>query len=61
MAVVTTAATCLSLASCAPPERGDGRDTGVEPASGEFVDGGTVEYGHEQEPPCAHGGWVQNG
>ncbi|GAB2685189.1 ABC transporter substrate-binding protein [Saccharopolyspora gloriosae] len=23
-------------------------------------DDGVIEYAHEQEPPCVHGGWVQN-
>lgn len=31
----------------------------AEPGSGKGS-GGTIEYGHEQEPPCVHGGWVQN-
>ena len=26
---------------------------------GEKVAGGTIVYGHEQEPPCLYGGWVQ--
>ena len=26
---------------------------------GERVEGGTIVYGHEQEPPCIYGGWVQ--
>ncbi|GAC67140.1 ABC transporter substrate-binding protein [Gordonia soli] len=49
------------VAGCgARPETGDGRSTGVAPTPGTYVAGGTIEYGHEQEPPCAHGGWVQN-
>lgn len=50
----------VGVVSCAGPELGDGRSTGVQPAEGEPVDGGVIEYGHEQEPPCAHAGWVQN-
>ncbi|GAA3709260.1 ABC transporter substrate-binding protein [Gordonia hankookensis] len=49
------------LAACGQrPETGDGRSTGVAASSGEYVRGGVIEYGHEQEPPCIHGGWVQN-
>lgn len=51
---------CALLAACGQPETGDGRSTGVSPTPGEFVTGGVIEYGHEQEPPCIHGGWVQN-
>ena len=53
-------AACALLAACGQPETGDGRSTGVSPTPGEFVTGGVIEYGHEQEPPCIHGGWVQN-
>ncbi|WOC11391.1 ABC transporter substrate-binding protein [Gordonia sp. MP11Mi] len=53
-------AACLLFAACSGPEPGDGRSTGVAPADGEYVSGGVIEYGHEQEPPCIHGGWVQN-
>lgn len=28
-------------------------------AGGAKVQGGTIVYGHEQEPPCLYGGWVQ--
>jgi peptide/nickel transport system substrate-binding protein len=28
-------------------------------AGGAKVEGGTIVYGHEQEPPCIYGGWVQ--
>ncbi|NED64057.1 ABC transporter substrate-binding protein, partial [Streptomyces sp. SID10244] len=49
------------LAACGQrPETGDGRSTGVAASSGEYARGGVIEYGHEQEPPCIHGGWVQN-
>ena len=50
----------MLLAACSGPERGDGRATGVAAEAGEYLRGGTIEYGHEQEPPCIHGGWVQN-
>lgn len=48
------------LAACAAPQPGDGGSPGVSPAAGEYRIGGTIDYGHEQEPPCIHGGWVQN-
>lgn len=51
---------CALLAACGRPETGDGRSTGVAAAEGSLVRGGVIEYGHEQEPPCIHGGWVQN-
>jgi peptide/nickel transport system substrate-binding protein len=28
-------------------------------AGGTVVKGGTIVYGHEQEPPCLYGGWLQ--
>ncbi|MGO3325782.1 ABC transporter substrate-binding protein [Gordonia sp. (in: high G+C Gram-positive bacteria)] len=62
--VVTTVAVglavCLLSSACSGPESGDGRSRGVAPADGDYVSGGVIEYGHEQEPPCIHGGWVQN-
>lgn len=51
---------CVLLAACGRPEPGDGRSAGAAPAAGELRSGGVIEYGHEQEPPCVHGGWVQN-
>ncbi|MGV9793898.1 ABC transporter substrate-binding protein [Gordonia sp. NPDC003422] len=51
---------CALLAACAAPETGNGRSTGVPATPGEYATGGVIEYGHEQEPPCIHGGWVQN-
>ncbi|MGW0039272.1 ABC transporter substrate-binding protein [Gordonia sp. NPDC003376] len=53
-------AACVVLAACSGPQTGDGRSSGVPPAEGEYLSGGVIEYGHEQEPPCIHGGWVQN-
>ncbi|MDV6308329.1 ABC transporter substrate-binding protein [Gordonia amicalis] len=59
LAVGLSAATLLS--ACGErPATGDGTSRGVPAAAGEYVDGGVIEYGHEQEPPCIHGGWVQN-
>lgn len=50
----------VALAACDAPRTGQGESAGVSPAAGEYEIGGTIEYGHEQEPPCVHGGWVQN-
>ncbi|MDH3018075.1 ABC transporter substrate-binding protein [Gordonia alkanivorans] len=59
LAVGLSAAALLS--ACGErPATGDGTSTGVPAAAGEYLDGGVIEYGHEQEPPCIHGGWVQN-
>ncbi|MFW0783667.1 ABC transporter substrate-binding protein [Gordonia sp. CPCC 206044] len=55
LSVVTLLAACGSR-----PETGDGTSPGVPATAGEYVSGGVIEYGHEQEPPCIHGGWVQN-
>src|SRR5271165_3495675 len=36
--------------------------TGATTASGDssaIAQGGTIVYGHEQEPPCLYGGWLQ--
>ncbi|TSD94948.1 ABC transporter substrate-binding protein [Gordonia rubripertincta] len=59
LAVGLSAAALLS-ACAGRPATGDGTSTGVPAAAGDYVDGGVIEYGHEQEPPCIHGGWVQN-
>jgi peptide/nickel transport system substrate-binding protein len=32
---------------------------GPDLADGERQDGGTIVYGHDQEPPCIYGGWIQ--
>ncbi|GAB98795.1 putative peptide ABC transporter substrate-binding protein [Gordonia namibiensis NBRC 108229] len=59
LAVGLSAAALLS--ACGErPATGDGTSTGVPAAAGDYLDGGVIEYGHEQEPPCIHGGWVQN-
>ena len=41
----------LALTACA----------GVSPTSstGELVEGGTIVYAHQQEPPCVFGGWIE--
>lgn len=41
------------LAACGSAD-GVGADAGGTP-----VKGGTIVYGHEQEPPCLYGGWLQ--
>ena len=45
------AAATLGLAGCAA----DSEPTG----SGERVEGGTIVYGHQQEPACVFGGWIE--
>lgn len=45
------AAGALLLTGCASPQA---------VATGERVDGGTIRYGHQQEPPCIYGSWIQN-
>lgn len=48
--VASLATAAAMLAGCA----------GTDPAIGnERVEGGTIVYGHLQEPPCVFGGWVQ--
>jgi peptide/nickel transport system substrate-binding protein len=44
-------AACGGAASSSP---GGSTDAKAKPANG-----GTISYGHEQEPPCLTGGWVQ--
>lgn len=41
------------LAGCAAHSAGATTDAGTP------VKGGTIVYGHEQEPPCLYGGWLQ--
>ncbi len=60
MLVAAGMALCVVLSACGRPETGDGRSAGVPAEPGNYVPGGVIEYGHEQEPPCIHGGWVQN-
>ncbi|NKY51813.1 ABC transporter substrate-binding protein [Nocardia vermiculata] len=61
-AALLTAAILVPLTgtACAGPSTGTPNTTGIPAATGTPVDGGVIEYGHEQEPPCAHAGWVQN-
>jgi peptide/nickel transport system substrate-binding protein len=43
------------LAACAA----SGGSTVAAAADGTQIQGGTIVYGHEQEPPCLYGGWLQ--
>ncbi|MFF5297081.1 ABC transporter substrate-binding protein [Paractinoplanes globisporus] len=52
--VVAAASGALLVASLAACGGGAAASGG-----GEKVQGGTIVYGHEQEPPCIFGGWVQ--
>jgi peptide/nickel transport system substrate-binding protein len=42
------------LAAC-----GSGGTTAATAVAGAEAQGGTIVYGHEQEPPCLYGGWLQ--
>src|SRR5690625_6277389 len=44
----------MLLAGCGVSEEASSRGATSEP-----VEGGTIVYGHDQEPPCLWGGWVQ--
>lgn len=44
------AAFVLSGCAATPPQNA---------GSGERVDGGTIEYAHQQEPQCVFGGWIE--
>lgn len=39
----------LALSACSSPSG----------ATGEFAEGGTIVYAHQQEPPCVFGGWIE--
>src|SRR3712207_9589838 len=47
-----SAATMMALAACSGQPAGPSAD--AEP-----VAGGTIEYGHQQEPACVFGGWIE--
>ncbi|MES1169868.1 MAG: ABC transporter substrate-binding protein, partial [Leifsonia sp.] len=48
--VAAATVTVLGLAGCA----------GAAPSStGERIEGGTIVYAHQQEPPCVFGGWIE--
>ncbi len=49
----------LTLAACGGNDSASGGDPGAAFAGATPVKGGTISYGHEQEPPCLIGGWVQ--
>ncbi|MGK2936526.1 MAG: hypothetical protein ACSLFR_01785 [Solirubrobacteraceae bacterium] len=46
----------LTLAACGGS---DSSETAEKPARP--TNGGTISYGHQQEPPCLSGGWVELG
>ena len=53
------------LGGCAAPgtELAAASRPGTGPGSADSADptGGTLVYGHQQEPPCVHGGWIEQG
>lgn len=51
----------LTLSACGGSAASGGTTTGGDTttAAGTPVRGGTIEYGHQQEPPCVSGGWVE--
>nr|WP_249277177.1 ABC transporter substrate-binding protein [Rhodococcus sp. 06-621-2] len=52
----------LLLAGCAAGggSVADPSGSGVPAAPGDRVDGGVIEYAHDQEPACLQGGWTHN-
>jgi peptide/nickel transport system substrate-binding protein len=58
LAVAAAGALLLSglLAACAA---NGGGTAATAAADGTQIEGGTIVYGHEQEPPCLYGGWLQ--
>ena len=52
--VVAVLALPALLAACTP-----GAAAGPAEAEGTRLEGGTIVYAHDQEPPCLYGGWVQ--
>lgn len=51
-AAITTAALTVVMTACA------GSAQPIS-AAGEPVEGGTIVYAHQQEPPCIFGGWIE--
>ncbi len=61
-ALAGAAALAAGLAACGgggSAATGATAATGANAADAQPVHGGTIYYGHEQEPPCLIGGWVQ--
>jgi peptide/nickel transport system substrate-binding protein len=54
--LAATGAAAVLLGSLAA---GCNSDTTATGGGGTKVQGGTIVYGHEQEPPCLYGGWLQ--
>jgi peptide/nickel transport system substrate-binding protein len=62
LAASGTSALILSalIAGCSAGATGATSGAGAAGSSGgAVVQGGTIVYGHEQEPPCLYGGWLQ--
>jgi peptide/nickel transport system substrate-binding protein len=53
------AASALLLSSLLAACAASGGGTAAAAAGGAEIKGGTIVYGHEQEPPCLYGGWLQ--
>jgi peptide/nickel transport system substrate-binding protein len=53
------AAGALLLSSLLSACAADGGGTAAAATGGTQLQGGTIVYGHEQEPPCLYGGWLQ--
>jgi peptide/nickel transport system substrate-binding protein len=49
----------LAACSAAGGATSPAGDVGAASSGGAVVQGGTIVYGHEQEPPCLYGGWLQ--
>src|SRR4051812_4627695 len=59
-AVAAVLMTLPALAACGGAAKGPNAASAAGArAAGTPVRGGTIRYGHEQEPPCLTGGWVQ--
>jgi peptide/nickel transport system substrate-binding protein len=57
--LTASAASALTLGALLAGCAAAGGGAGAATAGGTKVTGGTIVYGHEQEPPCLYGGWLQ--
>jgi peptide/nickel transport system substrate-binding protein len=57
--LVAAAAAALLLSTLLAACAASGGSTVAAAAGGTETRGGTIVYGHEQEPPCLYGGWLQ--
>jgi peptide/nickel transport system substrate-binding protein len=57
--LVAAGALAAGLSACGGGGSAATGATGSAAANAKPVQGGTIYYGHEQEPPCLIGGWVQ--